>query len=87
MRKKQSRADVSATRRTMAVSEEDLTKLLKQRLTYCMEIEDISKRLQELQDKIETDGDDWGHRLLGFSVNPRGLDGLFEKERRRARRG
>jgi hypothetical protein len=62
------RADVSATRRTMAVSEEDLTKLLKQRLTYCMEIEDISKRLQELQDKIETDGDDWGHRLLGFSV-------------------
>jgi hypothetical protein len=41
MRKKQSRADVSATRRTMAVSEEDLTKLLKQRLTYCMEIEDL----------------------------------------------
>jgi hypothetical protein len=33
-----------------------------------MEIEDISKRLQELQDKIETDGDDWGYGLLGFSV-------------------
>jgi hypothetical protein len=53
-----SRAGVSATRRTITVSEEDLTKLLKQRLTYCMEIEDISERLQELQDKIETDGDD-----------------------------
>ena len=68
MPKKQSRAGVSATRRTIAVSEEDLTKLLKQRLTYCMEIEDISKRLQELQEKIEADGDDWGHKLLGFSV-------------------
>ena len=68
MPKKQSRADVSATRRTTTVSEEDLIKLLKQRLTYCVEIEDISKRLQELQGKIESDGDDWGHRLLGFSV-------------------
>jgi hypothetical protein len=30
------------------VSDEDLIKRLKQRLSYCMEIEDISKRLTEM---------------------------------------
>ena len=84
MPKKQSRADASGTRRTITVSEEDLTKLLKQRLTYCMEIEDISKRLQELQDKIEADGDDWGHRLLGFSVTRGDLMDYLRKRGRRA---
>ena len=50
------------------MSEADLTKLLKQRLTYCTEIEDISKRLQGLQNKVETDSHDGGRKLLGFSV-------------------
>jgi hypothetical protein len=49
-----------------------------------MEIEDISKRLRELQDKIEADGDDWGHRLLGFSVTHGDLMDYLRKRGGRA---